>query len=64
MKTDYQMTGKLYPKIHIHLKGGQWKWFYACSTNQSKTCRNAKAVFLNKNPQYAPHVVRANFAED
>jgi hypothetical protein len=55
---------KTYKKIHIHLKGGQYKWFYACSTNQSKTCREAKARFLEAHPQYQSHVVIANVAKD
>ena len=55
---------KLYKKIHIHLKGGQYKWFYVCSTKWSKTCKEAKARFLEANPQYLPHVVKANFAQD
>jgi len=55
---------KLYKKIHIHLKGGQYKWFYACSTNQSKTCKEAKQRFLEAHPQYQPNVVLATFAKD
>ena len=55
---------KLYKKIHIHLKGGQYKWFYACSTNQSKTCKEAKTKFLQANPQYEPNVVLARLSKD
>lgn len=55
---------KTYKKIHIHLKGGQYKWFYVCSTNWAKTCKEAKARFLEAHPQYLPHVVKCNFAKD
>lgn len=55
---------KLYKKIHIYLKGGQWKWFYACSTNQSKTCKEAKAKFLQSYPKYQPEAVLCRFAKD
>lgn len=55
---------KIYKKIDIHIKGGQYKWFYVCSTKWAKTCKQAKANFLAVNPQYLPHVVKANFAQD
>ncbi len=48
-------------KINIYVQGGQWKWFYVCSTMQSKTCKEAKAKFLLANPQYKPEVVKASF---
>ena len=53
---------KTHKKIDIYLKSGQYKYFYFCSTNASKTCKEAKTNFLLSNPQYSPHVVKANFA--
>ena len=56
---------KLYKKIHIHVKtsaaGG---WRYICSTNQAKTCKQAKANFLNAYPEYPLAFIKANFARD
>ena len=55
---------KTYKKIDIYLRSGQYKYFYHCSTNASKTCKEAKNNFLISNPQYLPHVVKTNFAKD
>ena len=56
---------KVYPrKIHI-FQGRPSAWVYACSTNASRTCREAVARFkeLNQIPQTA-NTVKANFAKD
>jgi hypothetical protein len=61
MKTDF----KVYPrKIHIY-RGANGCWQYVCSTNASKTCRDAVSRYKeeNKIPQDA-NIVRAWFAKD
>jgi hypothetical protein len=55
----------LYKKIHIHVKRSVDKeWTYACSTNWSKTCKEAKAFYLLKFPQLSPNQVKTNWAKD
>lgn len=46
MQTDFQKTGKLYPKIDIYRRdaGG---WVYVCSTQQWRLCRDARQAFCN-----------------
>jgi len=37
---------KIYKKIHIHVKRtNEEGWFYACSTNWAKTCKEAKDFY-------------------
>lgn len=56
---------KLYPKIHIHVKGtASNEWFYACSTNWSKTCRDAKSNYLKHFPTLTADRIKANWAKD
>lgn len=56
---------KIYKKIHIHVKrNNEEGWFYACSTNWSKTCKEAKAFYLLKFPQLSPNQVKTNYARD
>jgi hypothetical protein len=42
------------PKIDIYVKG-----VYQCSTNWSKTCKEAKDKYLSKNPQLKTELVKA-----
>ena len=46
MTSDFQKTGKLYPKIDIYYResGG---WSYACSTNHWRLCRDARQHWAN-----------------
>ena len=56
---------KIYKKIHIHVKRSIDKeWIYACSTNWSKTCKEAKAFYLLKFPQLSTNQVKTNYAKE
>jgi len=54
---------KLYKKIHILRKTSEG-WAYCCSTNWSKTCRDAKTVFLAKFPQFTAENIKTTWARD
>jgi hypothetical protein len=46
MKSDYQRTGRLYPKIDLaYWVDAERYWHYAGSTEQWRTCRDAKASY-------------------
>lgn len=64
MKTDFERTGKLYRKINIYRrKRGRVVWYdYICSTNQWRTCRDAKAAWLAANPDYDAKHIKVTFA--
>ena len=64
MKTDYK-------KIDIYLKDSEGIWNYECSTTWSKTCKEAKEIFLLKSAvkEFEEYVslearVRARYAKD
>jgi len=52
----YKETNK---KIDIFVNG-----IYKCSTNWSKTCKEAKEKFLEKNPELKNEKVEAYFSKD
>jgi hypothetical protein len=39
-------------------------WQYVCSTNQSKTCKEARERFIKLNPQYDLGTIRAFFSDN
>ncbi len=41
MQTDFDRTGKLFPKIDIFYRDHCRQLVYACSTQQWRTCRDA-----------------------
>lgn len=64
IKPNDVYVGKLYRKIDIFIKGdikGDLFWAYTCSTNQSKTCKEAKDKFC-KIHKIKPESVKASFA--
>jgi len=50
-------------KIDIYLKNCQGFYQYECSTNWSKTCKEAKRRFLLIHNYLSPEQVKANFAK-
>jgi hypothetical protein len=48
METDYERTGRLYPKIDLYVKGQDGSWCYYYSTQQWKRCKDAKISFAAK----------------
>jgi hypothetical protein len=50
-------------KIDIYLKNLRGFWQYECSTNWSKTCKEAKQKFLNKENYLDKGQVKAVFAK-
>ena len=51
-----------YPKIDIFIRrGGEWR--YVATTTWSRTLRDAKAVFLDRNPDFTPSTVKLAFKE-
>lgn len=49
-------------KIDIYLKNLKGFYQYECSTNWSKTCKEAKNKFLNKHNYLDASQVKANFS--
>jgi hypothetical protein len=45
--------------IDIFVKKSDGSWAFQCSHSQSKTCREAKKVFLQMNPNFNKANVRA-----
>lgn len=51
-------------KINIYLLNkGQKLWVYECSTNWSKTCKDAKENFLKRHEYLAREQVKASFSK-
>lgn len=46
MQTDFEKTGKLYPKIDIYYRDAG-SWVYVCSTKQWRLCRDARQSWCN-----------------
>jgi len=53
-----------YKKIDIYLKNLKGFYQYECSTNWSKTCKEAKNRFLNKHNYLDASQVKANFSKN
>ena len=53
----------MYKKIDIYLKNLRGFWQYECSTNWSKTCKEAKYKFLLKENYLDNSQVKAIFAK-
>jgi hypothetical protein len=53
----------MYRKIDIFLKNLNGTYVYECSTNWSKTCKEAKKAFLNKHNYLDDSQVKCNFAK-
>ena len=53
----------MYKKIDIYLKNLKGMYAYECSTNMSKTCKQAKASFLAKHSYLSPEQVKCNYAK-
>lgn len=51
----------MYKKIDIYLKNIKGVYTYECSTNMSKTCKEAKAKFLQKHNYLDAGQVKASF---
>lgn len=51
-------------KIDIYLKHLNGYFQYECSTNRSKTCKEAKARFLELHKGISPDQVKASFAKE
>lgn len=63
MKTDFENTGKLYPKIDIYYKQ-TGRWVYACSTQQWRLCRDARQSWCNVNTKGQTRGVIALFCKE
>jgi len=50
-------------KIDIYTLTWGGNWEYKASTNWSKTCKAAKAAFLQANPDHKPEKVKTNFSK-
>ena len=53
----------MYPKINIYLKNLRGNYTYECSTNMSKTCKEAKRKFLAIHNYLDATQVKASFAK-
>jgi len=51
----------MYKKINIYLKTSKGNYVYECSTNQRKTCKEAKARFLAIHQYLDKSQVKASF---
>jgi len=53
----------MYKKIDVYLRNLKGFWQYECSTNYSKTCKEAKQKFLLKENYLDNSQVKAIFAK-
>jgi len=60
MKTDFELTGKLYRKIDLWVLLHTEEWRYHSTTQQWKTCRAAKQSLAHK-LNLPLNAIRANF---
>lgn len=56
--TDFDRTGKLYPKIDIFYRNGRAGLVYACSTQQWKLCRDAAQSWADIHLGGATHTAK------
>jgi hypothetical protein len=51
----------MYKKIDLFIKNSRGGWTYVCTTQQSRTCKEAKEKFLSVNKKLDTKQVKACF---